>query len=449
MGTMYGVNVWDGSGVRPSAANYDDNGWYSLADSAGGHSPQLPVARVEAFEQILSASLPFTVGDLAGVGEGAGVSMSLLTMLTVGELIDQWVVELDFVLPEAISSTSEVDLSIEVIPSVVPDDRLVPMPVVAYEMPNWMTVLGQAHEITGLVVDAAITPGVGTILREMETYPDPRNEFIPASLRWIPSAGTMTPLATQWAPYSKTVPGDEATSVWELADKSLLSVAEYTVGDLSNSKLIVLPNTRNFMYSSPGVNPTFLPTYRYWRGGEYVRHDALAFRDGAHMWNDTMNWNAEEITVIAVVVLHRPSLGWYGILETSGPGTDVLDPFFGVRYDASGTLVLWADTALASLPVETGETRPAQPVVVGMNIDMAANTCSLLTVDRTVKIQTSALPHRYDNRSRMWVGRSPHGHQASANMELLELGVFDYKMNEGELAWLLGQYDRMYGVSAS
>lgn len=449
MGTMYGVDVWDGSGVRPSAANYDDNGWYTITDTAGGHSPQLPVARVEAFEQILSASLPFTVGELAGESTSTDITMGLLRMLTVGELVDKWAVDLDFVIPEAIGTSSSVDISIEVIPSVIPDERLVPKPVVAYDLPSWMAVLGQPQAVNGLVIEANITPGVTTGLRELETYPDPRDVFIPSSLRWIPSAGTMTPLATQWAPYTKTVVGDDATSVWELAGKSLPSVAEYTVGDLATSKLIVLPNTRDFMYSTPGVNPTFLPTYRYWRGGGYVRHDALAFRDGSHMWNDTMNWNAEEITIIAVVVLHRPSIGWYGVMETSGPNTNVLDPFFGIRYDSSGTLVLWADSVIASLPVETGETRPAQPVVVGMNIDMVENTCSLLTVDRTVKIQTSALPHRYDNRSRMWIGRSPHGDQASANMELLELGVFDYKMNEGELSYMLGLYDRMYGVSTS
>lgn len=112
-------------------------------------------------------------------------------------------------------------------------------------------------------------------------------------------------------------------------------------------------------------------------------------------------------------------------------------------------LGLWADSLLATSPIDAGINRPAQPIVVGLNIDMTNNTMSMLSVDSNISIQTTALPHRYDNRSRLWLGRSPFGSQATSNMEILEVSYWDRRLGPGDLTDILGEYDRMYGVSSS
>jgi hypothetical protein len=167
------------------------------------------------------------------------------------------------------------------------------------------------------------------------------------------------------------------------------------------------------------------------------------------MWCDQINWNAEEVTVIIAAVLHEPQNEWSGILEVESSNEEQLEPFFGIRYHRSGVLGLWADSLLASVPIEAGIPRPAQPIIVGLNIDMKDNTVSMLSVDRDVKVQTTSLPHRYDNRSRLWLGRSPFGDDATASMEILEVSYWTQRFGPGDLVSLLGQYDRMYGVTTS
>jgi len=448
MGIVYGVDVRDGGGVRPSSANYDGNGGYALADATGVYSPQLPVTRTEAFEGIVNTQLPLLVGDSAGqLPPSTQVPVVTLTLLTVEELINNLTIDLAFLAPDGVDAIVSMDAALTVEPSVTPDERVIPLETLGFTIPDWYAVSGMPRAVSGLVVRSEATATVDA-LRPLETYPDPKDVLIPASLRWIPTDPTLNPLNTEWVPYSKVTP-EYGLTVWQLSEKTVTQAQQYTVDELAFGEFIVLPNTRNYVYSEPGVNPSFLGEYTYWRGGDYVRSPALAFRRGDHMWCDAINWNAEQLTVIAVAVLHRPSTGWYGVLETQGTDATGLDPFFGLRYEAGGSLVLWADSALLRIPLDTGESRPSQPVVIGFSIDMAANTCSLLSVDQVVKVQTTALPHRYDNRSRLWLGRSPKGEKATANLDLLEFGVFDYKMVTGELQYMLGLYDRMYGVSSS
>lgn len=450
MGVVYGVDVRDGGGVRPTTANYDNNGGYEVEDASGIYSPQLPLTRTEAFEGIVRAQLPLSVGEAAGEYPPARqIAVMTLGLLTVQELITNLDIDLVILAPETISVFVTLDAALFVEPSVLPDERVVPLETLGFTIPDWFVISGMPAAVSGLIVRSEATTTVGS-LRDLPTYPNPQDVMIPASLRWIPTELTLDPLNTEWSPYSKTTPTSEGLTVWELTDKTVLQAQEFTVDDLAFGEFLVLPNTRNFLYSSPGVNPSYRGQYSYWRGKSYVRNPALSFRGGDHMWSDSVNWNGEELTVLAVAVLHRPTDGWYGVLETEAEPLDYkVGAFFGLRYESSGSLVLWSETELLRIPLDTGDSRPSQPVIIGFNIDMAANTCSLLSVDTAVKVQTTTFSNRYDNRSRLWVGRSPHGRQASANMDLLEYATFDYPLAQGQLSNLLARYDQMYGVSAS
>ena len=449
MGIVYGVDVGDGAGVRPSTANYDDNGGYAPADATGVYSPQLPVARTTAFEGIVRTQLPISVGAPAGVSPPAVmIAVYTMALLTAGELVSSLTVDLAILDPDQVSVLWTADAALSTEPSVLPDERVVPLETNGFTIPDWYPAAGMPAAVTGMVVESQATATVGA-LRGLPTYPDPKDVMLPSSLRWIPTDATLDPLNTQWAPYLKTTPTSEGLTVWQLSEKTVAQAAPFTVNELAFGEFIILPNTRDYLYSSAGVNPSYLGEYTYWRGGGYVRSPSLAFRDGDHMWSDAVNWNASEITVLAVAVLHRPSSGWYGVLETEATSEDGVAAFFGLRYETGGSIVLWAGSELLRIPLDTGLTRPSQPVVIGFNIDMLSNTCSLLSVDTVAKVQTTALPNRYDNRSRLWIGRSPHGKQAAANMDLLEYSTFDYRLEEGQLAALLGIYDQMYGVSSS
>jgi len=449
---MHGVDVGDGGGVRSSATQYDDHGWYATTDPAWGDSPYLRVGKdaLSAIEEIINAEAPFTVLELAGL------NVSLCAALTVEELATAQAPA--YFVPITMTMIGvECDLTLSVDPSVTPDQRLVDSKMAGFEVDDWVSVDGAPVAVTGLVLRVGVQTGVGTPPVPLETFPEPRNVDVEAYTRFLPIDAYLTPFIDEWAPYSKFLPEVPFAgyTVTELAALGTVSdVAAYSVEDLiPGGRLVVNPTTRERVLSSPGVSPRLLTKYSYYRNGGYVRNDALELARGAHMWTDTINWNVDELTIVMVAVLHEPDGEWYSILETESPASDTnvqgVDHFFGLRYHRSGVAALWADSVLASVEIDVGVTRPAQPVVLGVNIDMVENTISMLAVDRTIKKITSTLPQRYDNRSRLWLGRSPHGPNSTANMELLEFAVFDKAMTNGEVYRMLAQYDRIYGVTTS
>lgn len=396
---------------------------------------------------------PFTADELAGRAEATfPVAVSSVMMLSVAELASVFVgAQIMFMLPDEMVTSTDISLGLEVIPSTVREEALIPLPVAGFTLPEWFSVQGRPRQVTDMVVSADVTIGVGAPY-ELQTYPDPRDVAIGASSRWLPLNWTMSEARDQWWPYTISGIASQASMVSQLPTQfgTVFDLAPSSVDVLSGRRWITLaPDTTQLMETTPGATPTLLRDYSYWRSGGQVRYPAMSFSSGDYMWHDNVNWNTEEVTAIAVVVLRQPQSSWYSVLETSAPGEDALEPFFGIRYDASGSLVLWGDSELVRLNVASGQNRPLQPVIVGMNIDMVANTCSLLTVDRQIQIQTTALPHRYDNRSRLYLGRSPHGQRATANMEVLEFSLFEQRMSHSDLMRALAQYDRIYGVSAS
>jgi hypothetical protein len=218
---------------------------------------------------------------------------------------------------------------------------------------------------------------------------------------------------------------------------------------LQGGRYRIRPDDVRYLRSQPGTNPQYRPRYTNYRDGAFVRNASVSMSGGRHMWCDDINWNAQEVTVFVVATLHEPAGEWFGVLETEAPNLQGLDPFFGIRYHKSGMLALWADSMLLSTPLSSGMARPAQPVIIGLNIDMANNTVTMLSADSGVKALTTSLPRRYDNRSRLWLGRSPQGQNATASMDILEVSYWERRFGPGDLAAVMGEYDRMYGVTTS
>jgi hypothetical protein len=152
---------------------------------------------------------------------------------------------------------------------------------------------------------------------------------------------------------------------------------------------------------------------------------------------------------VVVAVLREPSEQWYAVLETASADEGVNPQTFGLRYTREGTLALWSDSVLASVDLVTGMSRPAQPVVVGINLDMVTNMATLLSVDTEIQTSAVTLPQRIDPTSRLMLGRSPLGQMASANMDILEVAYFDRAFSAAGVHKLLAAYDRMYGVTTS
>ena len=393
---------------------------------------------------------PPTVGQLAAGQHVADVFD--VGMLYVEELIGTWSGQLTFLTTDGVFAELSADVTLIADPPIVRDDQQVPARAAVFEVDDYITVGGKPVRKTGLVIDAAPRTGVGP-LTELQTFPEPRNVNLLATARWLPVEWSLDPWCCWWTPYSGTDPGPcQGLTVAELRDDlgECAESVKWVVQDfLPGGAFKVRPQTDIELVSTPGVNPRLLRKYQYYRAEGMVRNPAVSLNGGRAMWCENVNWAVDEVTWVAVVVLHEPVDEWYGVLETEAPNLQGLDPFFGIRYHRTGTLNLWADTVLLSQPIITGQSRPLQPIVVGLNIDMKNNTLSLLSVDTKVQVQTAGLPHRYDNRSKLWLGRSPFGQNAAAEMDILEVSYWEGKKGPGDLAAILAEYDRMYGVTTS
>lgn len=392
-------------------------------------------------------------GDSVGVYGPHQADVFDVGMLYVYELCQGWgSVPVTFMLAEDVTVLASADASLLVDPPVVRADDLVPLRMAGFEVDDCFVVSGSPVRVGGLRAVVPVTAAVGKV-SEIETYPQPASVQVLARYRWLPFAWSLDPWCTWWVPYSGVRPSPcPGLSVLEFRDDvgQCRESVKWTVRDfLAGGKFQVRPPTSMSFDSSPGVSPVLLPNYSVYRAGGYVRNAAVSMRRGAHMWTDEVNWNAQEVTVIVVAVVHEPTAEWFGLLETEAPNQQGLDPFFGIRLHRSGTMNLWADSVIASADVRMGVTRPAQPIVFGLNIDMVDNTFSMLSADRVVKVQTADLPHRYDNRSRLWLGRSPFGQDASAAIDVLDVGYWERRFGPGDLYGLLADYDRIYGVTAS
>ncbi len=448
MGDVHGVNVWNGPGVRASGSLYDDLGWYTI-EGASGIDTDVTALDIEALSALLGTPPPYTVDDLAGL------TVDQVNLVTIDDLLGYTFPYAIVVLDEA-TSVASADLSAVASAIHAPDARIIPAREAQFDVPAWVTVDGKPMAKTGLVLVAAITASVGAPT-QTETFPDPLTVEIDATARWLPTAATFSGPGTEWYPWSEfTYATEGGYTVDELRDLFIIDdLTTRTIDSLAGGTIIVNPITTTVMHATTGSSPTRRTAFSWRRGDALVRTDAIAFEHGEYMWTDDIPFATEEVTFVVAASLRPPKGPWYPIMETSDADPAVLVEGLGLRFTSGGDVVLWHGQQLAStadnpLYRQTGgDPRAARPVVAGMNIDLRNNTATLMVLSRSLTVRTVALTERVNSISRLYLGRSPLGVQASASMDVLEVGYWDRSFGQGELASILASYDMMYGVSAS
>lgn len=386
---------------------------------------------------------PFSVAELASL------SVEMTRLVSVGDLLVGAGQQPVYLLAEEVTSISDADMAITVDPPLVRDRRTVPVRLSGFDVPDYLVVEGRPRARDGFWAVAAplVTVGAPT---ELEPFPEPRNVPVEVTARWLPLAATLNPAHTVWAPWSETILTADGYTVAELAAFNVGEVGVYRVKDLlATGTIIVDPSSGVRFQTSTGAIPSLREKFSYWRGGSMVRNGSIGMDGGQYYWTDDVQWSTPEVTVIVVAVLRQPRGEWYSILETAHPDPAVLSPAFSLRYSRSGTLALWSDQVLAQMDLSTGVNRPAQPVVVGFNMDMARNKATLMSVDTGVQMTEVTMPTRVDPVSRLVLGRSPLGSQAGAVMDVLEVAYSTEQYSLGNLHKLMAVYDRIYGVSSS
>lgn len=391
----------------------------------------------------MGSAAPFQVDELPLV------SVEMLSLVTVADLLNP--VPLTFVTTDEAQSVGEADLAVVADPPVTRPETLVEGRMAGFDVPDWIAVNGAPVARTGLHLAVPVTTTIALPWVEAETFPTPVDVVVNATGRWLPRMADFSPSYDTWYTYSEYQTGPfDGYTVTELAGFSVDDVALYKVEDLLADGNVIVPGRSGLVWRAlTGSRPVLRTKYDYWRTGGLIRNGAVTIEGGQHYYTDDVNWSSSDVTVVVVAVLRDPVDEWYGVLETTSSDEQALDDPLGVRYSRTGVVSLWADQVLASIDLSTGYVRQAQPVVIALNVDMATATATLLTLDTELRKATVSLPYRVNPGSRLLLGRSPLGPQASAVMDVLEVAYFDTSMGPNDLARMMAGYDRIYGVSAS
>lgn len=374
----------------------------------------------------------------------------MVALVTVADLLTGASAQVTHVLLDDVQAVTSADFAVVADPPLTRSKKTVPARWATYDVPEYVVLDGKPMPVTDQVIVVQVTCGVGNPT-ELVTFPVPADTPVDATSRWLPEEASFNTPHTVWYAYSEYQTGSsDGYLVQDLAAYSVDDVARLRVADLMVDGNVVITARSTFTWqTTTGATPLLRPSYSYYRAGGRVRSGAVVMDKGHYYWTDDVNWSSPELTVIMVAVLREPENEWYGVLETASPDLDVNPDTFGLRYTRQGTLALWSDQVLASVDLVTGMTRPAQPVVVGFNIDMVTNVATLLSVDSEIQTAAVTLPQRIDPTSRLMMGRSPLGELANANMDVLEVAYFETAMSAGGLHRLLASYDRLYGVTTS
>lgn len=373
-----------------------------------------------------------------------------MALVSVEDLLTATSADVTYVLLDDVQAVTESDFSVLADPPLTRSNRTVPANWASFEVPAYIVLDGKPMPVTDQVIVVQADVGIG-IPTEMTPYPLPADTAVEATSRWLPDDASFNPLHTTWFAYSEYLTGaSDGFLVDELTPYSVDDIALLRVDDLLADGDVVISARSAFTWQTTiGAVPLLRPSYSYYRSRGRVRSGAVTMSRGQYYWTDDINWSSPELTVLVVAVLREPDNEWYGVLETASTNPEENPDIFGLRYTRQGTLALWSDQVLASVDLVTGMTRPAQPVVVGFNIDQVTNMVTLMSVDAEIQTAAVTLPQRIDPTSRLMLGRSPLGELANANMDVLEVAYFDKAFSSGGLHRLLASYDRMYGVTTT
>jgi hypothetical protein len=399
---MYGVDVGDDLGIRSTAQEFDG---YSGDEAAG----------------------------VAGIAE---------VIAPVGDF--------ESLVPLTSATLSSADASLSVDPALVRDPRTVPARFASMAADEFIPVAGKPRAVTDLTCLIRPTATVGGI-GALETYPEPEVSVTDAQARWLPQIARY-PASLQWFPFSvngsedRLVEGgtsyaqltgttwdDVATQPW-LTYSGLASVVTGAQGDLS-------------WYSSAGATPTISPSYSYVRGGGFVTGPAMTLRRGQYLFSDTLTWETDQFTVLAVAVLRPPAGEWFSVIDST-PTLDLFEDPVSLRFHRSGVLALWCGGPLGEIQLQAGITRPNQPVIVGFTLNFDDLSASLVAVDTATHVVSTRLVNRPSLRPRLYMGYSRMG-GGPVSMDVLEVNYWTAQLSVDQVVARAAQLDRMYGVSSS
>jgi len=258
----------------------------------------------------------------------------------------------------------------------------------------------RAHTPMGIVatptVDTgALTPGGG--------WPDPATVDLGADLRWLPTA-----LGTTW---------------------------DTTVGSASLAlSAATLDLSRGYMRGSD------------WASGGAVLLDD----DGTGL--QLVGADFTGITVALVAVVDVPNAPYATLVSTaasdgwSHPET----PYLDLRYQQDGKVVLESLARLSAFQSTTGTARPGQPVIVLLSLDATDGWVISALCDRNAMVRFDRLGGTdHPTAGDLWIGYNPAEPDSQADMQILDLAVWNRALAYDEVAGVLHTLDGIYGVTVS
>jgi hypothetical protein len=194
-----------------------------------------------------------------------------------------------------------------------------------------------------------------------------------------------------------------------------------------------------------GLSPLLDTSYAYVRRGERVLGSAVRLADGDHLWTDGASWASEQVTVLAVVVLHQPEGQWFPVLAL-GPA-DGVGSTVGLHYTAYGTVEVHTGSLRGEHQLAMPAASAGRPVVVGLSLGAASRSLRTVTVDRSLVLGSHRVEFAPYLDARLWLGRSGVDGGASAWVDVLDVAYWTSSMDDGVLAARANRLGALYGVT--
>ena len=332
----------------------------------------------------------------------------------------------------------------------VRDPRTVPARFAEMSADAFIPLQGKPRAVTDLTCLIRPTAVVGGI-SALETYPEPESSMVDAQARWLPQTARY-PANLQWFPFSVNGSEDRlvegGTSYAELSESTWADVAVQPWLTFSGLSSVVTGAQGDLSwYSSAGATPTIAPAYSYVRGGGFVTGPAMTLRRGQYLFSDTLTWETNQFTVLAVVILRPPQGEWFSVVDST-PTLDLFEDPVSLRFHRSGVLALWSGGPLGEIQLQAGITRPNQPVIVGFTLNFDDLETSIVAVDTATHVVSTRLMNRPSLRPRLYMGYSRMG-GGPVSMDVLEVNYWTANLAVDEVVARAAQLDRIYGVSSS
>jgi hypothetical protein len=217
--------------------------------------------------------------------------------------------------------------------------------------------------------------------------------------------------------------------------------AHYTAGTWSSSV------GTHSLGPTGAENADILTDRGYIRGDVLINAPVMKLGPDESFRSDGLDWNA--LTVMIVAVMNTPDENYYGVLGSGNADNAAHSgtPYVDLRYTSSGQLITVSRTELASFQTVTGIVRAGQPIIMGLSLDGAAKTVTTVLCDRNPAYQVDHLTGTHPGTATLYIGNIPGDEAVGANMDLLDVLVWNRALNGDELDTAVHLLDKIYGVT--